>query len=74
MFVERVLSLTDSSDLKKVSLNTEVTDFARVEGWICTVVRRNVVDKIIEYWSRNCCGVRQACRSSSNPFKVGKIE
>lgn len=44
MFVERVLSLTDSSDLKKVSLDTEVTDFARVEGWICAVVRRNVVE------------------------------
>lgn len=44
MCVERVLPLTDSSDLKKFSFNIEVTDFARVEGWVCTVVRGNVVE------------------------------
>ncbi|BFG28439.1 hypothetical protein CerSpe_147130 [Prunus speciosa] len=44
MFVDRVLCSRDSSDIKKFRLRTCVTDLACVEGWICTAVRRNVVE------------------------------
>ncbi|KAI5332843.1 hypothetical protein L3X38_022972 [Prunus dulcis] len=48
MFVDRVLCSRDSSDIKKFRLRTCVTDLARVEGWICTAVRRNVVELELE--------------------------
>ncbi|KAL6283329.1 hypothetical protein ACE6H2_014258 [Prunus campanulata] len=44
MFIDRLLCSRNSSDIKKFRLSTRVTDLARVEGWICTVVRRNVVE------------------------------
>lgn len=47
-FVDRVLCSRDSSDIKKFRLRTCVTDLARVEGWIFTAVRRNVVELELE--------------------------
>ncbi|KAL6283332.1 hypothetical protein ACE6H2_014261 [Prunus campanulata] len=46
MFVDRVLSLTGPSDIKE-------RHFARLEGWICTAVRRNVVELDLELYAGN---------------------
>ncbi|XP_016648217.1 PREDICTED: F-box/LRR-repeat protein At2g29930-like [Prunus mume] len=39
--------------IKEVSLKTYVRDFARLEGWICTAVRRNVVELDLELYAGN---------------------
>ncbi|KAM5586503.1 FBD-associated F-box protein [Rosa sericea] len=45
-FVDRVLFFRDSSDIKKFYLDLEEPkdDFSRIESWICTAIRRNVVE------------------------------
>ncbi|XP_050370380.1 F-box/FBD/LRR-repeat protein At4g26340-like isoform X1 [Argentina anserina] len=46
-FVDRVLFFRDSSDIKLFYLNLECPDvnyFSRFESWICTAIRRNVVE------------------------------
>ncbi|XP_068309884.1 FBD-associated F-box protein At5g60610-like [Pyrus communis] len=45
MFVERVLFMRDSSDIQRFSLCCrQIQDFSRVDGWIRTAIRRNVVE------------------------------
>ncbi|KAM5586509.1 hypothetical protein ABKV19_005430 [Rosa sericea] len=46
-FVDRVLFFRDSSDIKKFYLDfdePEEDNFSRIESWICTAIRRNVVE------------------------------
>ncbi|KAB2616084.1 F-box/FBD/LRR-repeat protein [Pyrus ussuriensis x Pyrus communis] len=45
MFVERVLFMRDSSDIQWFSLCCrQIQDFSRVDGWIRTAIRHNVVE------------------------------
>ncbi|KAM5586501.1 F-box/LRR-repeat protein [Rosa sericea] len=44
-FVDRVLLFRQSSDIRKFSLSLRHCDaFSRIDGWICTAIRRNVVE------------------------------
>ncbi|KAM2186095.1 hypothetical protein ACFX1Q_031020 [Malus domestica] len=44
-FVDRVLYFRDSSDIKKFRLSVTYTDdLSHVDGWLCTAIRRNVVE------------------------------
>ncbi|PRQ30768.1 putative F-box domain, FBD domain, leucine-rich repeat domain, L domain-containing protein [Rosa chinensis] len=46
-FVDRVLFFRDSSDIKKFCLDFDEPkeeNFCRIESWICTAIRRNVVE------------------------------
>ncbi|XP_048441431.1 F-box/LRR-repeat protein At3g58900 [Pyrus x bretschneideri] len=53
-FVDRVLFFRDSSKIQNFTLSCfEESDFTRIDGWLCTATRRNVVK--LDFGLHNIC-------------------
>lgn len=55
-FVGRVIALHDSADIRKLSLSVKEhhlkdKDLDRIESWICTAIKRNLVELDLTLWN-----------------------